>query len=76
MLGKKLFLLHHYIYLDDVQGPVEKNGRYCNPIVQSHSKDIRECFRVLSKGHSMLISIERFSPQETEDLKQALLENR
>lgn len=63
-LGKKFFLLPNYIYEDDLDKPTFHNGAYCNPIVQSYSRELTMVFRELADRCNMLISIERFSLDE------------
>ena len=72
ILGKKIFIIYHYIFDDTVNGVGLKNGEYVNPIVHAHSRNIAEVFEVLAERHSIMAMICRRTKQEAMEMKEEL----
>lgn len=64
ILGDKLFIIGNYVYNPDVDHPMEIDGIWCNPIVQSYSRELTEVYSRLHENHSFLITIERYTLDE------------
>ena len=72
-IGDKLFVINNYAYDDALDRPTSRDGLVWNPIVQTHSRDLEEAFRELSRTCSMVIGIERPSLDEVCRARQALI---
>ena len=75
IIGRKLFLIHNYIYYDWLDKPTLINGIYCNPIVQTYGRELPQAFTALSETCSMLVYIERHTLNEIQRVKDRLLQS-
>ncbi|MBI4027629.1 MAG: hypothetical protein HY360_21765 [Verrucomicrobia bacterium] len=71
-IGRKLFVLDHYLYDDALDRPTCRDGTYWNPIVQDYSREIEEVFRVLGGTTSLITCIERPSLHEVLGVRDGL----
>jgi len=71
-LASKLFLLPHYCYHDTLDVPTVQDGIYCNPIVQSYSRELPALYQALAGRANLAISIERPSLAEVCAVREAL----
>ena len=72
ILGRKLFVIYNYVYYDWLDKPTLINGIYCNPIVQSYSRELKKAHSALSPTRSMIIYIQRYSFAEVCAVKKEL----
>jgi len=75
ILGDKLFVIYNGIYNPDIDHPMEIDGIWCNPIVQSYSEELAEVYQRLHDKHSFLITIERYSIEEAAQTRKDLQTN-
>jgi hypothetical protein len=73
LLGRKLFVMNHYVYLNELDKPTLIDGIYCNPIVQSYSRELELVWQELSPYCSMLVTIERYSLDQVVKTRNNLL---
>jgi len=73
ILGDKLFVIFNGVYNPDIDHPMEIDGIWCNPIVQSFSEELPEVYERLHEKHSFLITVERYSIKEIEATRNRLL---
>lgn len=59
VLGEKLFVINHYIYRHGFDRPTLHDGAYCNPIVQTYSREVGRVVRAIGREHSLFVGIER-----------------
>jgi hypothetical protein len=58
-LGSKVFLIANYVFDEAFDKPTYHNGLWCNPIVQTYSRELPAAYRELSGSSNLAIAIER-----------------
>ncbi|MHB9022638.1 MAG: uroporphyrinogen decarboxylase family protein [Armatimonadota bacterium] len=71
-LGAKVFLLPNYIYDDQLDAPACRDGVWCNPIVQSYSREPSQVYREFTGRYSLAISLQRPSLAEVRAARRQL----
>ena len=73
-IGAKVFLLPDYIFDDAFDRPTCRDGIYCNPIVQSYSRELTTVYQELADSCTLAIAIERPSLAEVCAVRRDLLQ--